>query len=485
MLFKIHYFRLLLPVIPLILAFASHTLATESKREISLKQAVELALANNLNLQLQKEAVESAKGAYMSAEGKFDTYFEADANLQSEELTPISIGGASNQDTGDWNVGASKTLKTGTSIGLGWNNSRYDSDSQGLLFNPSHNSGLNLNLRQPLLKGFGTEIQTAELRAAEKQQAATTFQVDSRAADLAAEVKNAYWNFVYAWQNIEVQQLSLSLAEKLLAETKAKIDAGKLAPVEIYQPQSEVARREETLISAERAIGVAEDDLKLLINSQDWLIAYQPIDQPEIREVELDLPQILENALNSRPDLKASELTIEAARIELERAGDETRPDLSVIGGLSFSATESDYSDSLEKSVSDPNNRWLLGLAFSVPLENSAAKGYQQQAKASYNIARTNGELLRQQIRRSVRTNIRDIKLVTKALEATRKTSLATLKRLEAEQAKFDSGRSTTLDVLQAQEAYSQALSQENLTSVSYANTLAELDRIQGLVTLK
>jgi outer membrane protein TolC len=56
-------------------------------------------------------------------------------------------------------------------------------------------------------------------------------------------------------------------------------------------------------------------------------------------------------------------------------------------------------------------------------------------------------------------------------------------KSLEAEQAKFASGRSTTIDVLIAQEAYSRALSQQNLTKINYAGTLAELDRIQGLIT--
>ncbi len=125
----------------------------------------------------------------------------------------------------------------------------------------------------------------------------------------------------------------------------------------------------------------------------------------------------------------------------------------------------------------------VTGMVFSIPLENSTAKGFYQQAQANYSKARTSTELLRQQIRRTVRTTIRDVQLAIKALEATRKTSLATLKRLEAEQAKFDSGRATTLDVLAAQDAYSQALSQENLTKITYADTLAELDRIQGLVT--
>ena len=68
--------------------------------------------------------------------------------------------------------------------------------------------------------------------------------------------------------------------------------------------------------------------------------------------------------------------------------------------------------------------------------------------------------------------------------EATQKTSIATRKRLEAEQIKFDAGRSTTLDVLIAQHDYSQALSAENRAKVVYAQSLSELDRIQGTIRI-
>jgi outer membrane protein TolC len=312
---------------------------------------------------------------------------------------------------------------------------------------------------------------------------AATYQVNSEAANLAADVKIAYWNLVFAWQDIEVQKLSLKLARKLLEETEAKINAGRLAKVEIYQPQSEVARREEQLISSERAIGTAEDELKLLLNSDKWMTSFQPTDQPTTEPVELDLATIQKNALKNRPDLKAADLLIEAAEFEEKKAKNDIRPDLSLVGGVGVAGTSGTYGDSLDNSIGNPDNLWQVGVTFSMPLENRVAKGNYRQAKASHNRAKTNAELLRQQIRKTVRTTIRDIQLAIKALEATRKTSFATLKRLEAEQAKFASGRSTTLDVLTAQEAYSQALSQQNQTSINYANTLAELDRIQGLVT--
>lgn len=456
----------------------------EPTEKISLRAAVEQALEKNLSLKLQQEDVQVAKGAVLSNEGKFDILVKGETAVQSQESTAIVTGGAEQEDTGLLSAEASKIFTTGTAISLGWSNNSYDSDASGLLFNPSYNTGLTLGLRQPLLKGLGEDTQTAGIQTAQKQLEAASFQVDSQAADLAAEVKRAYWNLVFAWQDIKVQKLSLTLAQKLLEETEAKINVGKLAPVELYQPQSEVARREEQLISAERAIGTAEDELKLLLNSDKWLQTFEPVDQPATEPVELDLPTILANALANRPDVKAADLLVEAARIETEVAEDNLRPDLALVGSVGVAGTDDSYSGSMDSSLSEPDKLWQIGLSFSMPLENSAAEGSRQVAKAQYNKARSNAELLRQQIRRTVRTTVRDVQLAIKALEATRKTSLATQKRLEAEEAKFGSGRATTLDVLTAQQAYSQALSQENQTSITYANTLAELDRIQGKVTL-
>jgi len=476
----------LLTVLALVCTISAGTSPAQEKQSLSItvKSAVEQALANNLNLKLKKEDVQVSEGEAYAAEGQFDILLSAEAGGQSEELTPLIPGGAEQVDTANWNAKAEKLFTTGTAISLGWNNSRYDSDAKVLLFNPSYNSGLILGLNQPLLQGLGKTAQTANLRTAEKQLEAATHRVNSQAADLAALVKDAYWNLVFAWQDIEVQKISLILAKKLLKETEEKIKAGKLAQVEIYQPQSEVAKREERLISAERAIGVAEDDLKLLLNSDDWLTSYTPVDLPMTDPIDLNLPAILENALKNRPDIKAADLNVEAARIQEESANNKLLPNLALVGGVGLGGADEGYGDSVSNSLGNTDNLWQIGLTFSVPLENSTAKGNVQKASAQHRKARTNTLLLRQQIKKTVRTTVRDVELVIKAIEATQKTSLATLKRLEAEQAKFQSGRSTTLDVLIAQDAYSQALSQENLTNISYAKTLAELDRIQGLVTL-
>jgi len=318
----------------------------------------------------------------------------------------------------------------------------------------------------------------------EIEHTASTFQVDSTAADLAALVKNGYWNLVFAWQDIEVKKFSVTLARKLLEETEAKIAAGSLAEVEIYQPQSEVTRREEDLIAAELAIGLAEDELKLLLNSSDWLTSFAPTDTPSTKPVVLEQKKILQNALTNRPDLKAAKMSIDAARIRQTLAEDDLRPALSLTGRVGYGGLDDGYGNALDAALDDPDTLWQVGLQLSVPLDNSVAKGSLQQARALHAKARTNVQLLELEITKSVRTTVRDIELAIKAMEATRKTSLATKKRLEAEQAKFDAGRSTTLDVLIAQESYARALSQEKRTAIFYVQALAELDRIQGFVTL-
>lgn len=451
---------------------------------LSLNQAVERALANNLNLKLQSEEIHTAEGATEIAKGKFDTLLTASLSGENTEVSVFTEGYDGNQENELVRGGLQKQLTTGTQLELGWKNSRFDYVDSGLFADPVYNSTISLGFSQPLTRGLGTDIQTAAIEAAQKNLASSSFAVDSLAADLAAQVKGAYWDLVYAWQDIEVKRLSLTLANKLLEETDAKIKAGRLADVDIYQPQSEVARREEFLIAAERAIGVAEDELKLLLNSEEWLVSFAPIDQPITEPHTLNQQTILDNALKNRPDLKAADLSVEAGRLQQDIAENNTQPELTVVGGVGHGGSETQYGNALNAAVDDPENSWQIGLNFSMPLDNSLARGALMQAKASYNSAKIKAELLRLEVRKSVRTTVRDVELAIKAMEATKKTSLASSKRLEAEQAKFAAGRATTLDVLIAQDAYSQALSLENQTRVTYAKALAEIDRIQGKITM-
>jgi outer membrane protein len=449
---------------------------------LTVAEAVQQAMANNLGLQVQKNEVDAARGLSEAAQGEFDVLLKGEGNAGSKESVLYIPEGVEKEDTAGVSLGMQKKFVTGTEVGLTWRNGRYESVPASPLLDPAYSSGLTLEVRQPLLQGFGKGQQTAVLRAAEKNLEAATELVGFEAANLAAKVKGAYWNLVYAWQEKHVKELSLALARKLNDETEERIRAGKLAEVDIYQPQSEIARREEGLISADRTIGLYEDELRLLVNNPQWSGDLVPADLPPTRPLYPEVKVVEERALASRPDLKAAELAVQVAAIEVESAEDKTRPSLALIGSVGQGGTDSGYGDSLSDAVDQPETEWQAGLVFSLPLENSGAKGLLRKTQATRDKAGNNLQLLRLEVQKSVRTTVRDVQLALKAMEATKKTALATKKRLEAEEAKFAVGRATTFDVLTAQEAYAQTMSDEKKSEVFYALALAELDRIQGQI---
>jgi outer membrane protein TolC len=479
------FFRMVLTISGLlVMSLPAAVRAAETMIDIGIAEAVETSLLNNLGLKLIQDDVVFAEGASLAAEGTFDAQLNAEVGATSKDQTPVTLVSASEERTGAWNAGVQKRFTTGTEMDLKWDNGNLDTDSDIYFFDPVYNTDLRLGLKQPLVKGFGRDIQMAELKSAQTRLEAASYLVDSEAADLAAEVKKAYWELVFAHQNLEVLQISLELAKKLRDDTKTKIDAGKLAQIDLFQPESEVAQREQDLIVGERGVGSAEDRLKLLMNSMDWLIPFKPTDLPGTTPVEPEITQVYQNALNNRPDLKAAELQISASGYQLDKAQNDILPALNLLGSVGIGSRAEDYSTAVDNSLRDSDTHWQVGLSFSRPLDNSLAKGRYRQALASHNKDKTSLELLKQEIRRTVRVTVRDVELALKSIEATRKTALATSKRLEAEQIKFNAGRSTTLDVLIAQQDYARALSTENRSKIVYAQSLAELDRIQGTITI-
>ena len=463
---------------------ATFSHAEQQRIDLSLGEAVQTALLRNLGLRLSQEDVVSAEGAALAAEGKFDYQLSGEVGAGAKDEAPVTAIEGSEEKTAAFNAGVEKRFTPGTEMGLNWNNGNLDTDSDIYFFDPVYSTDLTLDVRQPLLRGFGRQTQLADLNSARSQLEASSYLVDSEAADLAAEVKQAYWELVFAHQNLEVLELSLTLAQQLRDETATKIEAGKLAEIDLYQPESEVAQREQELITGEREIGFAEDNLKLLLNSEDWLIPFNPLDMPTTDPVYPDIRQVYEKAMAQRPDLQAASLQVKALQYQLDKADNDRKPALDILGSVGFGSRAEDYSSALDNSVSDGDTRWQLALTFSRPLDNSLAEGQYRQALAAHNKSKTSLELLKLQITRTVRVTVRDVELALKAIEATSKTSIATRKRLEAEQIKFEAGRSTTLDVLIAQQDYARALSTENRSKVVYAQSLSELDRIQGTITI-
>lgn len=462
---------------------------TDKRMNLSLAAAVKIAMRNNLGLRLDRLQAQSSEGTLEVERGAFDAALEAglsNSEDRYESSTDLLGRGMIKEENLDWNASLAKTFQTGTNMSLTWQNRRYDTNTVFTTLNPSYTSSISLNLTQQLLKGRGKEQQTRGIRAAQKNLQAAFYLVDDKAAELAAQVKKAYWELVFALQDIEVKRLSLRLAKTLLEETRQKIEIGVLPSIEIYKPEAEVARREELLILSEKNIGNAEDALKLLMNLPDWSVSLVPIDIPStaltstVKEPVTDI--ILKTAMQNRRDIKAADLRAESAQLTRARAASDLLPSLALVAGGGINGLDDNYSGSLRDLSKESFYSWNIGLNFQVPFRNRIAKGSYISAGANAEKARIEAESLRQSVTRSVREAVRSVKLAIKSISATKKSSHASLKQLEAEQSKFATGLSTANYVLEAQEIYARTLAGQKRALIDYVEALADLDRVQGLI---
>ncbi len=66
-----------------------------------------------------------------------------------------------------------------------------------------------------------------------------------------ANVRNAYWDYVFAVQSVDVARQSLQLADELLRNNQTKVEIGTMAPIDVVQAQSQAAQQRQALVTAE------------------------------------------------------------------------------------------------------------------------------------------------------------------------------------------------------------------------------------------
>ena len=160
----------------------------------------------------------------------------------------------------------SQILPTGASYSLAWNSAGSTSTNVFTNYNPLLSSNVSFNVTQPLLRNRSDRPRTASSSDISQQAArcARTCRSTRRAITTVRNVKNAYWDLASARENLQAQQQSLDLAKRALADNEKRVQIGTMAPIDIVEAQSEVARNDEAVIVAEADIKQAEDRLRAL-----------------------------------------------------------------------------------------------------------------------------------------------------------------------------------------------------------------------------
>ena len=463
--------------------------------KLDLIGAYQLALARNLNLHVGRYDMAIANANLRGSGGIFDPTLWANLDFDSNK-TPTStlLEGANvvESDNMNFGLGVNQLLPSGTELGASWMSNRGQTNSEFYFLNPRWDARLNLTLTQPLLNGFGTNATRAQIIIAEnlRDQTAVGFEVEI--IRLLADVELAYWELVATRLAIAVTEQSLELAERLLEETRQRVEVGTSAPIDMVQSEATVATRHQELIYANNAASNAEDNLKALLGfdqPHEWQVRVEATDSYNVDPFLPDLGESIETALHKRPAIIQQELEMERlnTNVKVARNSALSRLDLTgsyAWGGVSGTSTITDgegnpvtiregWGDAAQQVFEFDFPRWTVGLNFSVPMGNHRAK--EQLAATRYQRDRSGAQLaaLKQEITRQVRFAVRALEDGAAAIDAAVASSRLAVRNLEAEQTKFDNGLSTNFQVSQIQDALATAQFAEIQARVGYRKAIA------------
>jgi outer membrane protein TolC len=461
------------------LLFAGTAMALDPL-ELTLPRAVELVRLNNLLIEAENYTVAGAMAGVFQERGKFHPRLNFNLTHSTKGYeTPSQL-----EPTMEESARGDLSLEMMTPQGTTWvvklGGQWVTSDLEFLVQNPYYQSEAAVTMIRPLKRGAGDDIASTGIDAALNNSRITRLSYKETVNNAVFGAVSYYWGLYFARADLQVRQQSLSLARNILGEVRERIRAGKLASIEVFQAESEVAQRQEALIRARKAVEDSEDRLRGMMNMKEWDREIVPVDVPPDPVDPDPLGKVLPVAFEKRSDYQRALLDLEN-KVRLKKYYEnQSRAKLDFFATLSSNSVDEDDRDMPWRAIGLDTASWSAGLNYSRPLGGGEAQG--QFMRAMYEEGRVQVliEALFQEVQLSVREAYRGLTAAIETIDSTTTTRIAAEKKLSAEEEKFRVGKSTLRNVLEFQSEYTLAVSGEKRARADYAIALAGLALAKG-----
>jgi outer membrane protein len=474
--------------------------------ELTSEQAVARALDKNLTLASERITPETWDLQISAAMANYlPNLTSAFSNQSAVQLNTNLFAGGNRvtQDTQAWSGGLAQNVWWGGgSYTINFTNNRAASDATNSTVNPNYQSGLQAQYVQPLLRNFKIDNNRLTITSAKLSQDTSELNLKATTASTVAQVRNAYWELVYARQAVDAAQASLDLASKLVADNRSRVEIGTMAPIDVVQAQADEATRRQTLVNAQATLRNDELALKRLIVSgtddELWAATLVPTDLPTSAPQSIDLEAAVQIALNSRTDLATTRKNLELSDAQMRNLLNLTLPQLDVIGTYTLngrggtglirdpqaptnitSTIPGGYLDALRGIGTIDAPTWNARVQFALPLGISAPKANVARQRLLRRQTEAQIKAAELQIATDVTTAALNIRNSLEAMQAATAARELSVKRLEAAQSKFEVGMSNNFEVLQAQRDLADARNRELRETLNYQRALVDFERSQ------
>jgi outer membrane protein len=476
-------------------------------RELTLEDAVNLGLEKNLDIQVSRLEPQSVDLTTAGLRNTFRPVLSTTFG-QREQVQPPSSqlnGGASvTNDTTTYNFGVNQTVPWGGgSYVIGFTNNRLATNNLFANFNPSYNATVTASYTQPIIRGFRIDNTRQQLEVSLINRDISEESVKATVVQTVANVRNAYWDLVFARSAVDVARRALDLADRLVEDNQARVEVGTLAPLDIVQAQAEAATRRQTLAAAEATASTADLALKrFLVNGTEdplWRQELVPVDVPSIQAPPADVEGAIRRAITERTDISTSRKNLESNDVNMRFFKNQSLPALDLnatygaqgLGGTSYIRQGSGlgstvigtipggYSDALALIRDRSFPTWNLSVTLSYPLMGNQAEAQYARARVQRQQAQTRLRALEVQIAAEVANAAFTVQANLRRVEAASAARELAQKRLEAEQSRFEVGLTTNFFVVQAQRDLRDAENTELRALADYRKSLVNYERAQ------
>lgn len=484
--------------------------AVGGKLEMSLRGFLELVMANNTDIAIQRVTLETYRHAVTRQYGIFDPFFTGSFNTsRAKDPSTSALAGAnlvnSLNQVADFRY--NQTLGTGTQFNVGFNGTKFSSNNSFSTFNPSLTAALTFGFAQPLMKNRGSFITRLPIMVARSQMRRSEYDFRDQLLSLLQQAESAYWDVVETRERLRVQQEYLKLSDAALKRAQRELELGAMSPLDIYRPQQQYATAEIAVSQQRFQLAQREDVLRKFIGADlDPKMRALPIVltetvMPPAEEAPVELEAAVEKALANRPDLKSVRQSLDVDELGIRSATNSLRPDLSLTGGYStkglggvlyqrddvfggsgniIGTVPGGFGDALSQLFGFGVPVYQFGLTLRLPIRDRRATADLSTALVQKKLDVLRERTTVERIRLDVLSAVNDLESAKAGVKLARVAADFAQKQVDAEQKKFDLGTNILYFVLAAQTDLVNAQSELVRQSVNYRRSQLNLLRYTG-----
>ncbi|MFH2145782.1 MAG: TolC family protein [Candidatus Omnitrophota bacterium] len=420
---------------------------------LSLDEVSQLALENNLDIQIAKYDAYIQRTDIDRVKSVFDAVFTAGLAYEDDQSKSSSTLAGTKNTQANYNIGLSKKFASGTKIGVDLEDKRTFTNSSFSSLSSYHDARAGISLHQPLGNNFFGIIDRGGLKITKKQVENSDIAALDRIEQHLASAQAAYWLLALRCKQLEIEKEMLERAEALYRIFKEKEELGLVEQAELFAAEANVAERNDNVLSVAHEVLVAKNELLLALHEEDLSLKIITQDLGEdVYRAGFDLKSNLTRAVNARRDYLQAKNNIESNKIDLRMKKNALWPEIDLEASFLVNGLEGAQKAAWENVTSDGNSQWYAGVNVNLPLENNFAESDYRRAQLEKARALIVLKKTEHKIFVEITNALDEIKNKTEKIKLNEEIVKLQAKKLAFEEARFNSGRSNTDTLIRYQE---------------------------------